>query len=137
MVAGQIPPAGHRILEGSRVDLKVNKPPEDVGKKIVDGFSGVRLFRYQLDHGFLKRHIKIRLNSFGTSYILYEGMVSPGEELWHLIPNSRNATVLLYEDGELINAAGASGWSRNQSEMDDFNFTILSDPFPSLSEIHD
>lgn len=132
MVSGQIPPAGHRILEGSRVDLKVNKPPEDDGKNIIDGFSGVRLFRYRLDHGFLKRHIKIRLNSYGSSYVLYDGLVSPGEEIWHLIPNSRNASVLLYEDGELINAAGVSGWDRNQSDMDDTEFTISADRFPSL-----
>jgi hypothetical protein len=64
-------------------------------------------------------------------------MVSPGEELWHLIPNSRNAAVLLYEDGELIHGAGVGGRNRNQSEMDDFEFAISGDGFPSLAEIHD
>ena len=137
LVVGQIPPAGHRILEGSRVNLKVNKPPEDVDPKILDGFSGVGLFRYRLDNGFLKRHIRIRLNGFGTSYVLFDGMVNPGEEIWHLIPNIRDAVVLLYEDGELINTAGVREWNRNQSEPDDFKFTLSGDRFPSLTEIRD
>ena len=137
MVVGQIPPVGHRILEGSRVNLKVNKPPEDDGQRIVGGFSGVGLFRYRLGHGFLKRHIRIRLNGFGTSHVLFDDMVGPGEEIWHLIPNVRDAAVLLYEDGELINTAGVRGWDRNQSAPDDFRFTLSGDRFPSLAEIRD
>ena len=137
MVVGQIPPAGHQILEGSRVNLKVNKPPDDDGQRIVGGFSGVGLFRYRLGHGFLKRHIRIRLNGFGTSHVLFDDMVGPGEEIWHLIPNIRDAAVLLYEDGELINTAGVRGWNRNQSAPDDFRFTLSGDRFPSLAEIRE
>ena len=137
MVVEQIPPAGHRILEGSRVNLKVNKPPDDDGQRILDGFSGVGLFRYRLGHGFLKRHIRIRLNGFGTSHVLFDDMVGPGEEIWHLIPNIRDAAVLLYEDGELINTAGVRGWNRNQSAPDDFRFTLSGDRFPSLAEIRE
>ena len=137
VVVGQVPPAGHRILQGDRVNLQVNKPPEDEGRKLVGGISGVGLFRYRLSHGFLKRHIRIQFNGFGTSHVLVDDLVSPGEEIWHLIPNIRDVSVLLYEDGELIQTAGFGGWNKDQSEPDDFIFTFSDVQFPFDSEIYD
>ena len=74
-------------------------------KKIGDIFpasQGWSLFRYRLKDGFLKRHIRVVLNSYGVSNDIFDDFIKPGEDIWLIIPKHKNATVFLYEDGELI-----------------------------------
>ncbi len=102
IIVGQYPKTGYRILERSAVDLVVNRKPgsrQTVGSDpgLLSGF-----FQYKLDAGFLKKHIQIRLDSMGVSSELYDNFMSPGEELWLLLPTTSTATLFLYEDGELI-----------------------------------
>jgi hypothetical protein len=61
-------------------------------------------------NGFLKRHIRVRLNSFGLSQDIFDGLMKPGEEVWLLIPKSANATVMLYGDNKLIKTEVFDTW---------------------------
>jgi beta-lactam-binding protein with PASTA domain len=99
IVAGQNPPAGDRVNEGSIVNLELNRKP---GKARSNISQGVRLFRYRLDEGFLKKRVKARLNCFGVSSVIHDDLLKPDKELWVLIPNNMDATVSIYEDNELI-----------------------------------
>ncbi len=99
IVDGQDPPAGDRVNEGSIVNLVLNRKP---GKTRSNISQGVRLFRYRLDAGFLKKRLKARLNCFGVSSVIYNDLYKPDKEIWVLIPNNRDATVSVYEDNELI-----------------------------------
>ena len=101
-VVYQDPLPGHRVFEGYRVNLSVIRPPEKAGREFLNGLAGVHLFRYRLDNGFLKRRIHARLNCFGGTIDLFDDFLKPGEEIWLLIPKNRNASLFLYEDGELI-----------------------------------
>ena len=103
-IVAQEPLPGHRVLEGLRIDLSVNRPRGEDGRKSVDGLAGLNLFRYRAANGFLKRRIRIRLNGFGESIDLYDGLLKPGDEIWHLIPENPDTSLLLYEDGELVTA---------------------------------
>jgi len=94
--------SGYRVTQGSAVNIAINRKPVKKGRKYLNESQGGGLFRYRLKDGFLKRHIRVRLNSFGVSADLFDGFMKPGEEIWLLIPRNNNATVFLYEDGELL-----------------------------------
>jgi beta-lactam-binding protein with PASTA domain len=94
--------SGYRVTQGSVVNIVINRKPVQKGHNYLNGSQGGGLFRYRLKDGFLKRHIRVRLNSFGVSADFFDGFMKPGEEIWLLIPGENNATVFLYEDGELL-----------------------------------
>jgi beta-lactam-binding protein with PASTA domain len=101
-VVAQELPSGHRVTQGSTVNIVINRKPGKKGINSLNESQDGGLFRYRLKHGFLKRHIRVRLKSFGVSADLFDGFMKPGEEIWLLIPKNDNATVFLYEDGELL-----------------------------------
>jgi hypothetical protein len=70
----------------------------------------VKLFRYRLKDGFLKRRIRVRLNSYSLSSDLFNGLMRPGEEIWFLIPKNTNATLFLYEDDKLAKTQVYDEW---------------------------
>ena len=101
-VVAQELPSGYRVTQGSTVNIVINRKPVGKGHNYLSESKGGSLFRHRLKNGFLKRHIRVRLNSFGVSVDLFDGLMKPGEEIWLLIPRRNNSTVFLYEDGELI-----------------------------------
>ena len=101
-IVDQKPLSGHRIAEGSTVSLVVNRKPGVKEPGYLPESQEGSLFRYRLKDGFLKRHIRIVLNSFGVSNVLFESFMKPGEDLWLIIPRHDHATLFLYEDGELV-----------------------------------
>ncbi len=94
--------SGYHVTQGSTVNLVINRKSVQKGHNYSNESQGAGLFRYRLKDGFLKRHIRVRLKSFGFSADLFDGFMKPGEEIWLLIPRKNDATVFLYEDGELI-----------------------------------
>lgn len=94
--------SGYRVAHGSTVNIVINRKPTGKGHNYLSESQGGSLFRHRLKDGFLKRHIRVRLNSFGVLIDLFDGFMKPGEEIWLLIPRRNNSTVFLYEDGELI-----------------------------------
>jgi beta-lactam-binding protein with PASTA domain len=101
-IVAQEPLSGYCVAEGSAVDLVVNRKPGKKDNGYLTGSQGGSLFRYRLKDGFLKRHIRVVLNSFGVSNPIYDDFMKPGEEIWLIIPRNNNAAVFLYEDGQLI-----------------------------------
>lgn len=101
----QEPLSGHRVIEGSVVNLVINRKSVRKKGRYLTGSQGGSVFRYRLKNGFLKRHIRVVLNCFGVSNPIIDNYMKPGEEIWLIIPNN-NATVFLYEDGELIKTQG-------------------------------
>ena len=102
IIVGQYPKSGYRIMERSPVDLVVNRKPRPHNQAGNDSGVPSGFFQYKLDAGFLKKHIQIRFDSMGVSSELYNRFMSPGEELWLLVPTTSAATLFLYEDGELV-----------------------------------
>ncbi len=109
-VESQVPPAGHRVVQGSLVHLVLNKKPGKKSFSILRRANGIRLFRYRLNEGFIKRRIKARLNCFGLSSVIFDDLLKPDEEIWVLIPNNQDATLSLYEDGELKKTMLFDSW---------------------------
>jgi eukaryotic-like serine/threonine-protein kinase len=101
-IIAQEPLSGYCVPEGSTVDLVVNRKPGKKGHGVALGTQESSLFRYRLKDGFLKRHIRVVLNSFGVSNPIFDDFMKPGEEIWLIIPKNNNTTVFLYEDDQLI-----------------------------------
>jgi serine/threonine-protein kinase len=97
VVVEQNPPSGYQVTSGTLVNLTVNRTEK--GPMLG---QGLRLFHHRAHEGFLKKHIRFRVNAFGVFYDLYDLFVRPGERMWFLAPQDRETTVFLYEDGELV-----------------------------------
>ncbi len=95
------PPFGHKVTEGRKVKLQINRTSSSGKKQFVHN-PGTRLFRHRLEAGFLKKHIKAQLSCYGHIDEVFNDFVKPGEDIWVLVPYNTQATVFLYEDNELI-----------------------------------
>ena len=106
VVVEQSPLAGHQVAAGTLVNLTMNRATGAVPGR------GLSLFHHRTHQGFLKQHIRFRVNAFGMIYDLYDVFVSPGESVWLLAPEEPEATVFLYENGELVLSHSLSNRSR-------------------------
>lgn len=100
------PLSGRRVIEGTYVNIEINRKNNGNGRKYLHGVKPAGLFRYRLKNGFLKRHILARLISSGFSTDLFDDYVKPGEEIWLIIPGNNDSTLLLYENDELVKTPG-------------------------------
>jgi hypothetical protein len=112
VVVEQSPPAGYQVAAGTLVNLTMNRAEGAVLGR------GLSLFHHRTHHGFLKKHIRYRVNAFGMFYDLYNVFVSPGEGVWLLAPEESEATVFLYENGDLVLSHSLSDRSREDIMRD-------------------
>ena len=110
IIIDQVPLSGHIVIEGTYVNITLNREAGRKGYKYLHSTKRVSLFKYRLKYGFLKKHIRLRLNSFGVSNDIFDSFMKPGEEVWSLIPGNKDATVLLYEDDKLIKTEVFDSW---------------------------
>lgn len=98
-VISQVPGAGHRVATGALVDITIRRQV-----KQHTGFSSsdTQLFRYRVMQGFLKQHVRVRINRPGGSFELFNGFVRPGNEIWLLVPKDVPTSLFLYLDGILV-----------------------------------
>ncbi|MEN8780658.1 MAG: hypothetical protein ABF292_06055, partial [Desulfobacterales bacterium] len=68
------------------------------------------IFHYRIDNGFLKRHIRVQLNRDGLTNDLFDDFVSPGKDIWLIIPRDRPATLLIYDDDRLVRTEVYDNW---------------------------
>jgi serine/threonine-protein kinase len=97
-VTGQVPEAGHRVAAGAPVDITIHRT---VSRRTGVASSTTQLFRYRVMEGFLKQHIRVRINRSGAALDLFNGFVRPGSEVWLLVPTDVPTTLSLYLDGDL------------------------------------
>ena len=101
-IVKQSPTPGDRVIALSPVSLLINREPQKERPGQLHGQATGSLFSYRLDSGFLKRRIRISLNSAGFTNDLFDDFVKAGDEIWLLIPRDQEATVFLYENDRLI-----------------------------------
>jgi hypothetical protein len=97
-VTRQVPGAGHRVDVGAQVDITISR---QVKKRPSFSSSNTQFFRYRVMLGFLRQHVKVRINRPSASFDLFNGFVKPGNEIWLLVPNDVPTTLFLYLDGVL------------------------------------
>jgi serine/threonine-protein kinase len=102
IIVKQTPTSGFRVFTASPVSLLINREPQKKRPDRLYGQFPASLFNYRLDNGFLKRRIRVSLNSAGFTNDLFDDFVKAGEEIWLLIPRDTEATLFLYENDKLI-----------------------------------
>ena len=102
IIVKQTPTSGHRVIAASPVSLLINRDSRKERAGQPYGRHTASLFSYRLENGFLKRRIRISLNSAGFTNDLFDDYVKAGEEIWLLIPHDSEATLFLYENDKLI-----------------------------------
>ncbi len=101
-IADQDPLPGYRVFERSLVNLVMNKKTDRHTPGYLTGGKRGRFFRYRIENGFFKRHIRVCLTGLEFSNDLLDEFVKPGEEIWLLIPGDNNAIIEVFEDDELV-----------------------------------
>jgi eukaryotic-like serine/threonine-protein kinase len=98
----QTPSAGSRVRAGQKIALVVNRHKTDPLPNTTLVHRGVGLIRYRVASGFLRRHIQLHWQAFDTSTTLFDDFVTPGSEIWFLIPRGYTSNALLYVDNTLV-----------------------------------
>lgn len=110
IIVKQTPTSGHRVIAASPVSLLINRKSKKEKSGVAYGHHAASLFSYRLDNGFLKRRIRVSLNSAGFTNDLFDDFVKAGEEIWLLIPRDTEATIFLYENDKLIRTQTYDAW---------------------------
>lgn len=97
VVVEQEPSSGYPVTSGTLVNLTVNRSEKSV---VLD--KGLYVFHHHVIDGFLKKHIRLRVNAFGMLYDLYDVFQPPGEDIWLLVPYDPDVTFFLYQDEEAV-----------------------------------
>ncbi|MDZ7830578.1 MAG: PASTA domain-containing protein [Desulfobacterales bacterium] len=102
IIIDQKPFSGYHVQPDQEVDLSVNRWHRKKGPDSSYSDNGEVLFRHQLPPGILKQHIRVELNAFGTSSVIYDELMAPGREIWVMVPRHFDAAVFLYQNEKLI-----------------------------------
>ena len=97
VVVEQEPSSGYPVTSGTLVNLTVNRSETSVALD-----KGLYVFHHHVIDGFLKKHIRLRVNAFGMLYDLYDVFQPPGEDVWLLVPYDPDVTFFLYQDEEAV-----------------------------------
>ncbi len=100
IIVEQKPRSGYYVRQNQAVNLTVNRPDMEAGADIRE--SERVLFRYQVPAGILKQHIRIELEAFGSTSMVYDQLMKPGREIWLLVPMYTDAAVFLYKNDSLV-----------------------------------
>jgi len=106
----QDPPAGYSVNINNPVDLVINRAS---GKADVDRLHRPlygSLLQYRINSGFLKKRIRMELETSDTTTDIFDDYIKPGEEIWVLVPRDHDATVFVYEDDELVKTSMYEAW---------------------------
>ena len=110
IVLRQEPPAGYRVWENSPVNLTVNRHPgRTEGPHLHHTLYG-SLLQYRVNNGFLKKRIRVELESGGKTEHIFDDFIKPGEDIWFLVPRSQDATVFIFEDDNLVQTRLYEAW---------------------------
>jgi len=119
VVVEQEPSSGYPVTSGTLVNLRVNRSEKSV---VLD--KGLYVFHHHVIDGFLKKHIRLRVNAFGMLYDLYDVFQPPGEDIWLLVPYDQDVTFFLYQDEEAVLSYSFASMS-HVSPLSEFEITNL------------
>jgi serine/threonine-protein kinase len=107
IVLSQEPPAGYQVIEASPVHLVINRPSAD--NRLHRPIFG-SLLRHRIKNGFLKKHVRLELETGKQTTDLFDDYIKPGEEIWVLVPRDQDAAVFIFENDELVDTRVYEAW---------------------------
>ena len=110
IVLRQEPPAGYPVRESSPVNLVVNRHPgKTEGPHLHHALYG-SLLQHQVNNGFMKKRVRVELESGGKTAYIFDDFIKPGKDIWFLVPRSQDATVFIFEDDKLVQTRLYEAW---------------------------
>jgi serine/threonine-protein kinase len=108
-IIAQYPLPGKSVLRNTCTDLLISSGPPSSPLPLTDltqtGFFAssdrTDFLRFTLDNGFLKKRIQVKMELDSFSIELFDDFLSPGREVWLLVPKSGTPTVRVYVDGQV------------------------------------
>jgi serine/threonine-protein kinase len=106
----QEPPAGYRVPENSPVSLVINRnSAKTTGAHLHHPLYG-SLLQHRVKNGFLKKRIRVELESEDGAADIFDDYIKPGEEIWVLVPRDQDARAFIFEDDNLVNTLMYEAW---------------------------
>jgi beta-lactam-binding protein with PASTA domain len=99
LVVTHSPASGYPVTVGGGVELTINRHRKQAGQNLS---RSVELFRYRIEPGLLRTHVRISINRPESSMDIFDAFAKPGRDIWLIVPRDRPSTLLLYADDELI-----------------------------------
>lgn len=106
----QEPLAGYSVNVSSPVHLVINRPPgKSEGGRLHRPLYG-SLLQHRINSGFLKKRVRVELETTETTTDIFDDYIKPGDEIWVLVPRDHAATVFIFEDDELVRTRLYEAW---------------------------
>jgi len=110
IIVQQEPLAGYRIRENSPVSLVINRNSgKTAGAHLHQPLYG-SLLQHRVKNGFLKKRIRVELESEDGAADIFDDYIKPGEEIWVLVPRDQDARAFIFEDDNLVNTLMYEAW---------------------------
>ena len=110
IIVQQEPLAGYRIRENSPVSLVINRNSgKTAGAHLHHPLYG-SLLQHRVKNGFLKKRIRVELESEDGAADIFDDYIKPGEEIWVLVPRDQDARAFIFEDDKLVNTLMYEAW---------------------------
>ena len=122
-ILGHTPGFGMPVRRDDKIILTVNTRQKNRTMN-PERLDQVTLLRLPLDTGFLKSHVRIESDIYGTVFNLYDDFVAPGEEVMLLIPSGKKTTIDIYIDDELYHTTTLDPWHQ-ASSLGDISWELL------------
>jgi len=110
IILNQHPLAGYSVAKNNPVDLFINRqsPESETGSPRRPLYGSLLLHR--IDSGFLKRRVRVELESTEATTDIFDDYIKPGDEIWVLVPRDHDAAVYIYEDENLVKTHLYEAW---------------------------
>jgi serine/threonine-protein kinase len=109
-IISQEPLAGYGVNVGSPVHLVINRPSGKAGYDRLHHPLYGSLLQHRINSGFLKKRVRVELESRETTWDIFDAYAKPGDEIWVLVPRDHDATVYIFEDDNLVETRIYEAW---------------------------
>ena len=109
-VTRQEPFPGYSVPESSPVHLVINRPATKIhGDRLRRPLYG-SLLQHRIKNGFLKKRIRVELDTPERTIDIFDDYIKPGDEIWLLVPVDHETTAFIFEDDELVRTRLFEAW---------------------------
>jgi eukaryotic-like serine/threonine-protein kinase len=114
VIARQVPEAGSIVTKETKIALVVNR--KDRGHIIdPDILESVVVVNYSLGPGFLKKHVRITADLYGSQFNLVDKYAAGSENIYALVPGGIKTTIKIYIDDELVKTESINPWETGKN----------------------
>ncbi|MCK5311069.1 MAG: PASTA domain-containing protein [Desulfobacteraceae bacterium] len=109
VIINQTPEAGSIVTKETKISLIVNRKKQ--GEFLdPDVLESVVVINYSLEPGFLKKHVRITADLYGSEFNLVDKYAPGSENIYALVPGGIKTKIKIYIDNELVKTQLINPW---------------------------